>query len=222
MKRPAAQLGIALPQASAKRAVAKPRPRPAAKPEARRDQAAKKAAAPAPAPPRRPEPRPEPELAAKCRLQRLVIVCGTSRYELALNRQNKDLDKDALSEQNRLGLRSYRGKPGDQAALMAHLSDSYQRYIEKMLEIGLGSATMSFTKFYYTHETLSQQGEDFAARFETMFSFLKKDKASMGIKARYNDQLPERVQQCSELTDRLIVCAAGEHNWVYVRVPTAG
>ncbi|TQV68058.1 hypothetical protein FKG94_24340 [Exilibacterium tricleocarpae] len=221
LRRPAAKLGIKLPQP---KKPAKPK-RVAAKPTAPAKSATgeKKTSTTAPkqvASPRRPERKREPadaSLAATCRLQRTVIVCGKTRYELALNRQNSELAKGVLSEQNQMGLKPYRGKPGDRGALVQHLSGSYRRYIEKMLEIGLGGATMSFTKFFYTHETLSQQGEDFAARFETMFSFLKKDKAGMSIKAKYNDRLPEEIKQCNPLTDRLIVCAAGEDNWVYMK-----
>lgn len=221
LKRPAARLGIDVPEPK------KTRPRPPAAAVTRPKAAAK--AGPASQKPaaaaRSGRPKAAPAVApgvGSCRFLGQVISCGGSRYELALNRQNSALADGVLGEKNRMGLQAYTGKPGDRAALLRYLSASYRRYIEKMLEIGLGSATMSFTKFYYTHQTISQQGEDFAARFETMFSFLKKDKAGMSIKPRYHDQLPGSIGDCSELSARLIVCEAGENNWVYVKQRPAG
>lgn len=72
---------------------------------------------------------------------------------------------------------------------------AYHRYIGKMLSVGLGGTTISYTKLSYTFRELYEDNGDFAARFEAMFGYLKKDKAALALKPRYGDQLPVSIDQ---------------------------
>lgn len=155
---------------------------------------------------------------ANCTLQGREIRCPQQRFQLVTNLSNRQLLPHALSEKNRLGLTNYQGNSRDLQALKKHLSLSYQRYIEKMLSIGLGASTMSYSKFYYTHEELQRLQVDFAERFETMFGYLKKDKASMAIKDSYVDALPASIRACVKLQPSVLVCDNGIHNWIYLEV----
>lgn len=153
---------------------------------------------------------------SSCQLQGRLIQCPQQQFRLATNRANRYLAKGALGPENRMGLSNYQGEQQNPQALKRHLTRSYERYIEKMLSIGLGASTMSFSKFYYTHAELQQLGVDFADRFETMFNYLKKDKASMAIKDSYLDTLPPGISSCNRLKADILVCDNGEHNWVYL------
>ncbi len=153
-----------------------------------------------------------------CALQGRTIRCSQQYFQLATNLPNRQLSPSALSEKNRLDLTNYKGKSQDKRALKKHLSLSYQRYIEQMLSIGLGASTMSYSKFYYTYEELQRLQVDFAERFETMFGYLKKDKASMAIKDSYVDALPASISACVKLQTSILVCDNGIHNWIYIEV----
>jgi len=146
-----------------------------------------------------------------CELDGELIRCGGRRFRLVTNLANHLLEPQALSDSNRLLLPA---NPGDED-LKDYLLQAYQTYIEKMLTIGLGASTMSFSKFYYTHQSLQRQDADFAARMEKMFEFLKKDKAAMAIQPRYHNKLPRSLDQCGRLSQRLIVCDEGDVNWVF-------
>lgn len=153
-----------------------------------------------------------------CTLQGRQIRCSQQSFQLVTNLPNRQLSPSALSEKNTLGLTNYEGKSQDKRALKKHLSLSYQRYIEQMLSIGLGASTMSYSKFYYTYEELQRLQVDFAERFETMFGYLKKDKASMAIKDSYVDALPDSISACVKLQPSILVCDNGIHNWIYIEV----
>lgn len=167
--------------------------------------------------PERPQSQPMAvsELQKQCQLINDYINCGSVSYYLVVNQNNSVLDKQALSASNKMGMRTYTGSKDDKEAIKKYLSESYRHYIEKMLEIGLGAATMSFSKFYYTYQQVAELGHDFAQRFEIMYNFLKKDKASMAVKARYSDVLPSKLEQCARLSANLLVCDQDEHNWIY-------
>ncbi|WP_460237554.1 hypothetical protein [Aurantivibrio plasticivorans] len=167
----------------------------------------------------------EPEFApaerpplATCRLASKAIVCASGYYRLQLNRANHLLPAGVLTASNSLALDYYRGSPGDRGAVKTYLVDSYQQYLEAMLRIGLGSSTMSFSKFYYTYDELQTQRQDFVQRFAQMYEFLKRDKSSMAIKASYHDKYPESLNQCALLDAHLIVCDEGSINWVYLKI----
>lgn len=220
LKRPAQKLGITVPPPAASApkpttAVATPNQKPEIQPQAA-------ASVPSPVVARAPEaarskPAANSMNLGSCELHQSSIHCSGNTYKLIQNQANNKLAPGALSPDNRFGLENYRGNRGDKSALNRYLADSYRHYIEKMLHIGLGAATMSYTKFYYTYEQLAEKNEDFAQRFELMYDYLKKDKASMAVKAAYHQQLPDSIQLCQDLSSTIVVCDNGELNWVYLK-----
>lgn len=207
LRRPAEQAGISLPPES--------KPKPAAPPQA-----------PAVSPPRpatraannMAEPsRVESDSLAGCDFGGTSIRCGSERFKLQGNLPNSRLAPGALAPEARVSFAEYTGGNGDQAALMAYASATYLRYIEAMLDIGLGASTMSFTKFYHTFTDAQAKGARFGERLAAMFDFLKKDKATIGVQPHYNDALPEDLRQCMAISEILLVCDNVQQNWVYRR-----
>lgn len=152
---------------------------------------------------------------SQCEFSSKKIACKNRLYELIDNKHNRHLAKDALSETNLLGMMRFTGSVENEMELNGYLAESYALYIQKMLDIGLGGVTMSYTKFYYTFMELADTKENFSDRFETMYSFLKKDKATMLIGQRFGDQFPSGLQECMDLNESLIVCDNLTINWVY-------
>ncbi|MDG9669709.1 hypothetical protein ONV78_18385 [Hahella sp. CR1] len=212
LKRPAAKLGLSLPGAGKSQ---KPRKtETAATPPAT---ASKNSTRPEPKADAQPATRSSAPAADDCLLYKDQITCGSHQYHLATNKQNKFLKQGALTENNKLNLPSFQGDPANETAVKDYLSQAYRVYIPKMLEIGLGDATMSFTKFYYSFKDIQKQNLSFSDRFETMYGFLKRDKSAMAIQPRYSKELPSDINQCNGLSDAIIVCDNGATNWVYVR-----
>ena len=207
LRRPAEQAGIRLPAET----VAQARPAAPAAPRAARAVEPRAAAAPAsPA-------RVQTGGLAGCELLASSIRCGADRYQLQGNLPNSRLAPGILDAEKRVLFAEYQGSAGDSAALMEYATSAYRRYIEAMLDIGLGSSTMSFTKFYHTFTEAQAKGTRFGERLTAMFDFLKKDKASMGVQSHYNDALPETIEQCMGLSEQLLVCDNVQQNWVYKR-----
>ena len=163
------------------------------------------------------KPKASPGNLAGCQLQGRVIHCGGRNYQLVDNRQNRDLASGVLGPDNNLLLPSFQGSVNDQTALNNYLADSYELYVNKMLLIGLGGSTMTYTKFHYTFMELREKGEDFAGRVRDMYNYLKQDKAGMVVKARYDQELPGGIDWCQALNSNLIVCDDGKKNWVYAQ-----
>ncbi|MBW4934910.1 hypothetical protein KZO34_09615 [Marinobacter sp. F4206] len=170
------------------------------------------------------EPAPEPETTppagpgrlADCRLQAERIVCPDRHFDLALNRPNSELAPGVLDRDNRLGLSSFDGDRTDEPAVRRYLSRAYDRYIPKMVGIGLGANTMSFTAFYNAFQTLEAGGVDFATRMERTFQLLKQDKQTLAVKARYHQKMPETLSLCDAINRDIIVCDDVATNWVFV------
>lgn len=97
-----------------------------------------------------------------------------------------------------------------------YLFDSYRRYIEAMLAIGLAEVTFSYTKFHHVYTEVQSRGGDFPQRMEKMFSFLKQDKLTMATGRRLAQQFPEEIGACQKLSSDLIVCDNVIDNWVYL------
>ncbi|MCL7942816.1 hypothetical protein [Marinobacter sp. ATCH36] len=202
LRRPAGRLGLEVPEPGAPAAAA-PAPRPI-------DTESE---------PDRPEPevdQPQYGQLADCRLQGERIACPQQRYNLAMNQPNSKLESDVLGEDNRLGLSPFRGDRNDEQAVRRYLSDAYDRYIPRMLDIGLGANTMSFTAFHNAFHTMEAGGVDFAERMERTYSLLKQDKKTLAVKARYHDELPEDLSLCTVINPDIIVCDNVGTNWVYV------
>ncbi|WP_426417674.1 hypothetical protein [Aestuariirhabdus sp. LZHN29] len=156
----------------------------------------------------------EDNLVSRCRQHSDRIRCGDNQYRLQGNLPNRVLEPDALEDGNRLRLVPYSGGGDDPDALNRYLGGAYQQYIDKMLEIGLGGVTMSYSRFYYTYLDLQESGHDFAGRFETMFEYLKRDKRHLVV-GRAPPPAFDGLKYCMALDRRLIVCDNQRVNWVY-------
>lgn len=200
LRRPAGRLGLEVPEVGA-------------------------AAAPGPSPSQAgPETAgSEPEDASKirgslseCQLQGQRITCPQRRFDLVTNQHNSKLNDGVLAPDNRLGLGPFKGDRNDEEAVRRYLSDAYDRYIPKMVDIGLGASTMSFTAFHNAFHTMEDGGVDFARRMEQTFSLLKQDKKNLAVDTRYHDELPGDLSLCMVINRDIIVCDNVGTNWVFV------
>lgn len=153
---------------------------------------------------------------AKCQLQGEALICPNRRFELATNQSNKELMPGVLEDGNTLSLPSFEGDRNDDEAVRRYLSDAYDIYIPKMLAIGLGATTMSFTAFHNAFHSIEGGGVDFAQRLEQTYQLLKRDKKTLAVKARYHDELPDNINLCTEINRDIVVCDNVGKNWVYV------
>ena len=224
LKRPAERLGLKLPNArrppAAPPEVAPPRTTPAPAPNTTQPVSAARPAQRSLASDEQPSVDTSDRIAMDdCRFtgQGDVITCSNSRYVLAANKQNKSLGPGALADANQMNLPPYRGARSDNDSVIRYLSEAYAVYIQKMLEIGLGAATLSFTEFHQAFHTTEAAGIDFAGRSEETFQLLKADRKTMGIQSRLHDKLPPGMGACMEISRDIIVCDNVGTNWVYVR-----
>lgn len=205
LRRPAQRAGLELPAESG----------PARAPVAAEPEPAR------PPPPQEPTPaapRAQPGL-ADCRLLGEVIQCPDRRLALVENQPNRALPADALAQEQRLDLPRFDGDPGDDQALRQYLSDAYDHYLERMLDIGLGGATLSFSQFHHSYFRHRDQGVDFPKRMETMFQHLLQDKRTKSVPARLHGRLPETIENCMGIRPGLVVCDDVATNWVYRSEP---
>lgn len=150
-----------------------------------------------------------------CELKRRQIRCGKQSYALVNNLPNSKLSPAALSAGNQL--RFPRWQNESNISEHAYLTQTYRIYIDKMLQIGLGAATMSFTRFHDNYYDLKSQNIDFNQRFSQMYEYLKNDKQKMQVPSQLISKLPEGIQFCDLLRADLIVCDNGFNNWLYMK-----
>lgn len=152
---------------------------------------------------------------AGCYLRENIIDCGDSRFQLVGNRLNHRLEQDALTSSNRMDLPSFNGNAQEQQAVNLYLSRAYGQYIDRMHAIGLAGATLSYSKFVFLFYDLQEKGLDFSQRFETMYNFLKKDKASMGVSEALNPDASLSLDDCAPLPQSFWVCQKAGRNFVF-------
>lgn len=152
-----------------------------------------------------------------CNLNQSAVDCGASQYALVGNIKNNQLQSKAFSPNNKLGLPQKKETPYNLESDYRYLSYIYPKYIYKMLELGLGDSTMSFTKFAAVYWQNKMEGLDFVERFEFMYNKLKVEKSQNQIKSRYRENYPNNIHQCMRLDDKIIVCDDMKQNWVYRR-----
>ncbi len=152
-----------------------------------------------------------------CALLGQRIQCGTATFVQKGNLQNHQLPAQALSPSNQLHLSVFSGNLHDRQQVLAYLSKAYIRYLEGMLSIGLAAETMSFTKFFYLFEDVTNKGADFAQRFQIMFEYLKKDKQNIAINASITEIQGIGIAQCERLTEQMFVCDNTRRNGVFLR-----
>ncbi|MGM8225839.1 hypothetical protein ACSV5M_04610 [Cellvibrio sp. ARAG 10.3] len=210
LKRPAARIGIDLPmpKAAAKKMTAKAAP-----------QQERKLPAPAvqkPQPGTSPSPAAKTPTSSACQLNGNAMRCGDQQFTLMGNRRNQRLAEGVLEAENKMALPVYHGSTSDQAAIDAYLIRAYRQYIEKMHEIGLGGVTMTYGKFYFLFFDLQEKGLDFSQRFETMYGFLKKDKATMGVSETLTPDSQLKAEDCDPLAGHMWVCSRAGRNYLYL------
>lgn len=159
----------------------------------------------------------EPTWRGGCEFDKNTIVCAKKRYVLTGNKNNNRLKADALSKGNRMGLVPYSKRLDNKVDVNDYLILSYQRYIEKMLAIGLGGVTMSSGKFAFLFHDLTNRGVSFNERFETMYRHLIKDKKTIRVNERASVDRPLSMDRCSYLNDKIITCAATQKNFLFVK-----
>ena len=153
-----------------------------------------------------------------CEFYKNSIVCATKRYVLTGNKNNNTLKEGALSKTNRMGIAPYGKRLDSKADVNDYLVLSYQRYIEKMLVIGLGGVTISSGKFAFLFHDLTNRGVSFNERFETMYRHLIKDKKTIRVNERASIDRPLSMERCLSLSDEIITCAATQKNFLFVKV----
>ncbi|MEE8059510.1 MAG: hypothetical protein V3T17_16995 [Pseudomonadales bacterium] len=152
---------------------------------------------------------------SNCERKKRLIRCGKKNYRLAGNRSNKQLKPEVLTANNRMGLPSYRGSLSDAQAVDEYLRESYQHYLFKMLEIGLGGVTLSYGKFAYLFNDLNSKGVGFSERFETIFTYLKLDKQKIAVPVKSTVPAELALDDCYRL-DNLLLCWLGMDNFIFV------
>jgi hypothetical protein len=145
-----------------------------------------------------------------CTLAIKAINCGAMRYRLIGNKTNLRLASNALSPENFMALPEFHGQ-----AIQDYLPLAYRQYIEKMNAIGLAGVTMTYGKFSYLFQDVQAKGLNFSGRFETMYRFLKKDKATMGVSEAIAMPANVSIGDCQQLTSALIVCAHLGRNYLF-------
>lgn len=154
---------------------------------------------------------------AACAINGIVIKCEAEKYQLTGNKSNRHLVEGALDINNKLAIQTYIPQQHSGANLDVYLLDAYRRYIEKMFAIGLGAATFSYAKFAYLFDDMTANGVDFSGRFETMYSFLKKDKLGIGISESIPDAVNVSLDDCLVINTDIITCPSGNKNYLYVK-----
>lgn len=152
-----------------------------------------------------------------CQFDKNAIVCIKKRYVLIGNKNNDTLKEGALSKSNQMGLTYYRQSLDNKADVNDYLVLSYQRYVEKMLAIGLGGVTMSSGKFAFLFHDLTNRGVSFHERFETMYRYLIKDKKAIRVNERASIDQPLSMDRCLYLSENIITCEATQKNFLFVK-----
>lgn len=148
--------------------------------------------------------------AAGCEMVANQIHCANQVFKLIGNKANHRLATGALSADNKMDLPAYQG-----GGLNPYLAETYGQYISKMCDIGLCGVTMSYRKFAYLYQDLHSKGLDFSQRFEIMYSFLKKDKASMGVSESFSIPKDASIEDCSQLTAMRYACDYQGRNYIF-------
>lgn len=151
-----------------------------------------------------------PTTFSDCQLTGKILNCGQRTFALVANKSNHRLASNALSPENKMELPSFQGGNIDH-----HLGKAYQQYIRKMCDIGLGGVTMTYGKFAYLYQDLRNKGLDFTQRFETMYSFLKKDKAKLGVSEAGVLPAGFNPDVCVAVGEHYYVCDHSGRNYIF-------
>jgi hypothetical protein len=146
-----------------------------------------------------------------CQLIAQNIVCDSKRYTLAGNKNNRHLAEGVLTEANKMVLPNY----SQGVLLNDYVTQVYRQYIDKMCVIGLAGVTMTYARFAFLYHDLQAKNVNFVQRFETMYSYLKKDKATLWISEKITSNSKLAMQDCELLTENRYVCATQGNNYIF-------
>jgi hypothetical protein len=155
------------------------------------------------------------ESITRCTVDKTTIRCPGQSYHLIGNQPNNQLSKLAFSSDNKMDMPAYQGRRTDNEAIDRYLERVYRLYLNKMLYIGLGGATLSYGKFSYLFDDLLDKSISFSERFETMYYYLKQDKQRMAVNTRVVAPKPLILNDCYELVN-LYVCTLGAKNYLFL------
>ncbi len=157
-----------------------------------------------------------PSSLSGCELAKNIIRCSEKgeSYQLVGNRTNRQLKPGMLSDDNRMDLPSFQGVLSSPSQVEQYLYESYQHYLFKMMDIGLGGSTLSYGKFSFLFDDLNSKGVSFSGRFETMYRYLKKDKQALSVPAKSQAPSELSLEHCYQL-NTLFVCRLGLNNWIF-------
>jgi hypothetical protein len=150
-----------------------------------------------------------------CSLGKNGINCPSKRYTLVANQSNGQLGAEVLKDSNRMELAVFKGSLADRQAVDQYLQATYLQYLSKMMEIGLGGATLSYAKFAYLFMDLKAKGVDFSRRFETMYHYLKRDKININVPIKRQPPAEMTMDSCYPM-QKLILCSVGLRNMIYL------
>lgn len=153
-----------------------------------------------------------------CQFSAAEIRCGAQSYQLTGNLHNKKLAENALTDENKMDMAVFQGDINNSYSVEQYLATAYQRYIEKMHEIGLGGVTMTYGKFHFLFYDVTGKGLNFSQRFETMYEFLKKDKTNMAVSEKLNLDEQLTMGDCDTLSENMLVCSRAGRNYLYLAV----
>lgn len=148
----------------------------------------------------------------ECQLTGEKIRCGGISYKAQGNLRNSRLGAGVLEPDNKMAIPERTGNQSESDYLLA----AYVQYLNKMREIGLGGVTTSYGKFAFLYRDLRARGLNFSQRFETMFGYLKKDKATLGVNEGVSLPTELSPQDCAQLNEELLVCSVQGRNYLFV------
>jgi len=152
---------------------------------------------------------------SRCHVDKNTIRCLTKNYQLIGNRSNDQLDSGVFSSKNIMDMPVFSGALNDIRAVDEYLQWSYAHYLNKMLTIGLGGSTLSYGKFAYLFDDLTEKKISFTDRFEKMYFYLKRDKQQMRVNTRVLLPNSLSLESCYPLLS-MLVCAVGTKNYVFL------
>ncbi len=147
-----------------------------------------------------------------CQLSGEQIRCGGISYKAQGNLRNTRLAAGVLEPENKMAIPERRSDQSESDYLLA----AYVQYLKKMREIGLGGVTTSYGKFAFLYRDLGVRGLNFSQRFEIMFGYLKKDKATLGVNEGVSLPTELSLQSCGQLNEELLVCSVQGRNFLFV------
>jgi len=150
-----------------------------------------------------------------CELRQDHIQCPGEYYQHIRNKKNSQLKAEAFSSHNELIFAGKSESEFKEQSDYRYLSSIYPTYIHKMLTIGLGDSTMSFTKFATIYWQSKKESSGFSARFRQIYNQLKIEKSRNQISGRYTQNYPESIDKCVRMDRSIIICDNKNQNWVY-------